>query len=79
MKSARLVAKWEALGHKHFLALFEQDGVYFYNSLTSGGNFGKLPSDQIAIQRMIAPWGTKLPVGPVTMLKINYRSLKRVK
>lgn len=76
MKPQRLVAKWEVKGSKQYLALIEQDGDYFYHSLTSGGYFGKLPNDEIAIKRMVAPWG--INTGPVTVMKTNYPSLKRV-
>lgn len=76
------IARWETRGND-YLELFRSvlgNGTvcYHYRGNGCGGGFNlNQMTDEQAIERMSAPWGPN--VGPVTVLKADRPSLKRVR
>lgn len=76
----KTIASWEVKGGKDYLNLCKTDyDIYFYQGLTCGGVLPQsITDDNLAIEWMENPWGHKLGAGPVTVLKSDRPSLKRV-
>jgi hypothetical protein len=78
--SSRLIASWKTKGKDYINLYFNEDNglkYYHYEGNGCGGALPKLENDDKAIEWMEEPWGKG--AGPVTVLKSDRPSLKRVK
>lgn len=71
----RVIARWETKG-KDFLELYSDGNGYLYDGKGEFGVLGAFIDDQAAIERMTNDWGPN--VGPVTVLRADRPSLRRV-
>ena len=74
--SERIVARWEARGGKRFVELYHDGRCYCYRMERDMGVGYSFKNDQEAIEAMEAPWGPH--VGPVTVLKEDFPTTKRI-
>ena len=73
----REVAKWSAAKGKRFLTLTCDAMGYAYKTDNGGGYLGRFANDELAIHRVLNPWGKE--TGPVTVIRSDFLSIKRVK
>ena len=72
------IAEWRTSNGKRFVILWQDDYGFKYTTHDGFGNFGpEIRTIDQAILACEAPWGPK--VGPVTVLKSDFRSVRRVK
>lgn len=73
-----LIARWAAGGGKRYIELSRHSsGGYSYRGAHSGGCLPAMPDDAAAVAYMERPWGSG-GAGPVTVLKADFKSVRRV-